>query len=158
MLSVLQIGRWNICRKNSGVSVILYFLNPFIARPAPPGFAQWQKNAKQNGNKITCNILRYIKDKKCHYRQWIANRQSRGQNLGKPNPKYQDHLTNLQQQNQPPKPTWHEKNTHTNPPHKTTILACTFWPKKSTNHPLATNKLIAYRDKERGKGKEKGGG
>ena len=68
------------------MSVILYFPNPFIARPAPPGFEQWQKNAKQNGNKITCNILRYIKDKKCHYRKWIANRQSRGQNLGKPNP------------------------------------------------------------------------
>jgi hypothetical protein len=35
--------------------------------------------------------------------------QSRGQILGKPNPKYQDHLTNLKQQNQPQKPTWQQK-------------------------------------------------
>ena len=156
MLSVLQIGRWNICRK----TVVWSFIScTLLLHALPPrGLNNGTKNTKQNGSKISYNILRYIKDKKCHYRQWIANRQSRGQILGKPKPKYQDHLSNLQRQNHPQKPTWQQKNTHTNPPHKTKIPACTFWQKKSTNHPPATNELIAYRDKERGKGKEKGGG
>ena len=157
MLSVLQIGRWNICRKTVVWSFISWTL--LLHALPPPGFEQWpKKNTKQNGNKITYNILRYIKDKKCHYRQWIANRQSRGQILGKPNPKYQDHLTNLQQQNHPQKHTWQQKNTHTNPPHKTKIPACTFWQKNNKLPPSNQQAYIAYRDKERGKGKGKGGG
>ena len=78
--------------------------------------------------------------------------------MGKPNPNTRTTLPIYNSKINPKNPHGNKK-TPTQTHHiKQKYLHAHFDQKKSTNHPPATNELIAYRDKERGKGKEKGGG